>query len=490
MTTTSTGAGVRETACRADASAGLTGVGESRELSVEQLSTLGAWQAAVRSDVGAASDPDSGEFWALVAQVAEAEDEAEAAQGPGAWMDPAVELAAGLDTAGAGLGRASLDADELVRVFDAGVVEGLEAVGRVRSQLTGVCVALAVQAQTRGLHTAVGLTLLTWLRQRCPWLSRPEAGHVQDVARAAETFWGKDIAQVVIDGATGLHRAALVARTMRRLVPVLTVEQALDYGGIATAAAVDLGISDPELEIVCKKLVIDLLDDKPSDEAKETAQGLRCVKRSPLGRGMTRFTVDAPDTDAPLFDAVLTGPLAAPAPDAEGNADLRSPGQRKYDALLMVLNRGLSNPGAPPSSARASVMVTVKADPTTGKPFGAGVVNTGQILDAGQVGKFACLGDVTPIVLGEHGEPLNLGRTVRLATPGQFKALMVRDGQCTFPGCDVPGTWCDAHHLIWWCRGGGTDIVFLVLLCPRHHTLVHDKDLMATVAGSIVTWHV
>jgi len=29
-----------------------------------------------------------------------------------------------------------------------------------------------------------------------------------------------------------------------------------------------------------------------------------------------------------------------------------------------------------------------------------------------------------------------------------------------------------------------------VLLCPRHHTLVHDKDLMATVAGSVVTWHV
>lgn len=321
-------------------------------------------------------------------------------------------------------------------------------------------------------------------------MAKEEACQIQDVVRAGNTHWGKPLAQAVIEGGTGVHRAAKVARTMRRLARCLTPEQAEDYAGIATGAACHLGISDEELDLVCKQLLLDLLDEKPREEAKATAQGLRCVTRRPLGSGMTRYTVDAPDTDAPLFDGVLTGPLAAPCKDEDGGLDLRTPGQRKYDAVLMVLNRGLSNPGAPPSSGRASVMVTVKADPTTGKPIGAAVFNTGQVLEAGQAGKFACLGDLTPIVLGEYGEPLNLGRTVRLATPGQFKALMVRDSHCTYPGCDVPGGWCDAHHLIWWCRGGGTDIAFLVLLCPRHHTMVHDKDLTATVAGSIVTWHV
>ena len=37
---------------------------------------------------------------------------------------------------------------------------------------------------------------------------------------------------------------------------------------------------------------------------------------------------------------------------------------------------------------------------------------------------------------------------------------------------------------------GDTDIAVLVLLCPRHHTLVHAKDLMATVTGSTVTWDI
>ncbi|MCK0112548.1 HNH endonuclease [Ornithinimicrobium sp. F0845] len=436
-------------------------------------------------------DLDSPEFWALVAEV----DAATSPGTPGAteasgWVDPVQELAGGLATAARGLDRAALGEQGLVGVFDAGIEEGLEAAGRVRDQLTGVTMGLALEAFSRGLHSAVGLTLVSWLRQRCPWLSKAEAAQVQDVARAGETFWGKDLAAVVVAGRTGVHRAALVARTMRRLVGCLSAEDAVAFTEIATAAACNTGLSDAELEVVCKKLLIDLLDKKPRDEAKRTAQQLRCVRRRRLGTGMTRYTVDAPESDVPLFDGVLTGPLAAPAPQEDGGLDLRGAGQRGYDALLMVLNRGLSNPGAPPSSGRASVMITIKADPDTGQPGGPGVSHTGTVLDAEQTGRYACIGDLTPVALGQYGEPLALGRTVRLATPGQFKALMVRDGQCTYPGCDVPGTWCDSHHLVWWCRGGTTDLAVLVLLCPRHHTLVHDQDLMATVTGSIVTWHV
>ena len=66
----------------------------------------------------------------------------------------------------------------------------------------------------------------------------------------------------------------------------------------------------------------------------------------------------------------------------------------------------------------------------------------------------------------------------------------MRDRSCTFPGCSVPGSWCEAHHVVWWCRGGGTDIELLVLLCGRHHKKVHDKDLMATVTGGTTIWHV
>ncbi|QDO89325.1 DUF222 domain-containing protein [Ornithinimicrobium ciconiae] len=461
----------------------------------EVVAGFGAWEAAVRTDLGEAGDPESAQFWALVAQIDQAEAEADAGAdgglvGGGRWVDPAQELMVGLAGAGANLARASaVDAEDLVRVFEPGIVSALETVGRVRAQVEGLGFALAVEASTRGLPTQVGLTLGEWLRVRCPWISRQEGAQIADIVRAGKTPWGTQLGADVAAGITPVRRAWRVAKTMFRLAGCLQVDQQIDYAQIATSAAANPDITDPELELVCKKLLIDLLDKKPREDAKRFAHELRCVSRRPLATGLTRLTIDAPDADAALLEGVLNGPLAAPAPAQDGTADQRSWGQRAYDALIMVINRGMSNPGSPPSSGRASVMITIKADPTTGKPVGAGVTALGQILDPEQVGRFACTGDVTPIALGDYGEPLYLGRTVRLATPGQFKALLVRDGGCTFAGCTVPGTYCDAHHLAWWSREGGTDILNLVLLCPRHHTLVHDKDLTATIRGSNVTWH-
>ncbi|WP_281497461.1 DUF222 domain-containing protein, partial [Ornithinimicrobium sp. F0845] len=337
MTTTGTRTGV------GDSVPGGAGVPGVEGMSPEELAQFRVACEAQRGSVWV-DDPEGPGDWDLVAEV----DQIVAASG--GWVDPAQEVAGGLEAAARGLGRAAQGPEGLVRVFDAGIEAGLEAAGRVRAQLTGVTVALAVEAWDRGLHNQVGLTLVSWLRQRCPWLAKEEACQIQDVVRAGDTHWGEGLAQAVIDGATGVHRAAKVARTMRRLVGCLSAEEALAYAQIATGAACNSGLSDAELDVVCKRLLIDLLDEKPSDEVKATAQGLRCVRRRPLARGMTRYTVDAPDTDAPLFDSVLTGPLAAPAKDEAGNLDLRSAGQRQYDALLMVLNRGLSNPGAPPSS--------------------------------------------------------------------------------------------------------------------------------------------
>lgn len=52
------------------------------------------------------------------------------------------------------------------------------------------------------------------------------------------------------------------------------------------------------------------------------------------------------------------------------------------------------------------------------------------------------------------------------------RSLVRRDGHCTFPGCESRR--CDAHHVVHWADGGATALANLVLLCRRHHTLVHD----------------
>ncbi|WP_295699290.1 HNH endonuclease signature motif containing protein, partial [Lapillicoccus sp.] len=74
-------------------------------------------------------------------------------------------------------------------------------------------------------------------------------------------------------------------------------------------------------------------------------------------------------------------------------------------------------------------------------------------------------------------------------SPAQRKVIWRRDGHCTYPGCTIPAQWTDVHHVTWWARSGPTDIANGALLCGRHHTLVHDRDLTADIDTTGVTWH-
>ncbi len=108
----------------------------------------------------------------------------------------------------------------------------------------------------------------------------------------------------------------------------------------------------------------------------------------------------------------------------------------------------------------------------------------GALLGPETVRKLACDAAVIPAVLDADGHVLDLGRTRRLFTPAQVQALWLRDRHCTFPGCQTPASWCDAHHVTHWADGGPTDLTNAALLCGRHHTIVHRDRLTATLSTS------
>lgn len=78
-----------------------------------------------------------------------------------------------------------------------------------------------------------------------------------------------------------------------------------------------------------------------------------------------------------------------------------------------------------------------------------------------------------------HG--LNHGRTRRVVSAAQRRALEARDGRkCWMPGCDhTPDL--DAHHILHWTHGGTSDLDNLVLLCPFHHRLLHEGGWHMTI---------
>ena len=57
--------------------------------------------------------------------------------------------------------------------------------------------------------------------------------------------------------------------------------------------------------------------------------------------------------------------------------------------------------------------------------------------------------------------------------PPLWNVLLLRDRHCRWRGCDRPGHWGEAHHVVPWECGGTTDQGNLVLLCSRHHHIAH-----------------
>jgi hypothetical protein len=84
--------------------------------------------------------------------------------------------------------------------------------------------------------------------------------------------------------------------------------------------------------------------------------------------------------------------------------------------------------------------------------------------------------------------PLWLGRTTRIATPGQTAALAARDRGCSFPGCDRPPSHCQRHHVLDWAHDGPTDLDNLTLLCGYHHREFQKRGWECLMRDGLPRW--
>ena len=94
--------------------------------------------------------------------------------------------------------------------------------------------------------------------------------------------------------------------------------------------------------------------------------------------------------------------------------------------------------------------------------------------------RLACDCGVVRHLLRGRREPLDVGRRTPVWTTAQRRAIVLRDGgRCRFVGCDRRT--CDVHHVWHYDDGGPTAVGNGILLCPRHHTAVHEGGF--TIAG-------
>ncbi len=166
----------------------------------------------------------------------------------------------------------------------------------------------------------------------------------------------------------------------------------------------------------------------------------------------------------------------------ELSADPRTNEQLTYDLLVDVLRAGtLADAttifGTKQPGVRLVRVVQASADASGDAPgHAAAFAHTEDelvALPAWLATRQACDSGYRECVVTAHGDPLRLGRTQRLFTPAQRLALAVRDGGCRWKGCDRPPSYCEAHHIDDYSRGGRTDVDRGILLCRFHHMQLH-----------------
>jgi hypothetical protein len=133
------------------------------------------------------------------------------------------------------------------------------------------------------------------------------------------------------------------------------------------------------------------------------------------------------------------------------------------EALVAVAEAALAHPDASrPGGERYQIVVHTDEAALAHDGEGGCELEDGSALAPETVRRLAC-----------DASLVRNGRKTRTIPPAMRRALRARDRGCRFPGCQNH-RFLDTHHLHHWAKGGPTTLGNLVLLCRRHHRLVHE----------------
>jgi hypothetical protein len=355
------------------------------------------------------------------------------------------------------------------------IVADLEALEVACTQLAAARSVRVRELDGRDYARTEGATSLpVWLRDRLR-ISIGEAHRRVVLSRLLDTHPG--IATAMSDGSVNPEQATAIGRALADL------PDDLDPALRVRAEAVLLEQATQFCPEVLTKLGARILD-HIAPEVAEEALRRKLEQEEARARIARTFTISKPvsglarvhgwlDVESAAVVSAAIDPLSKPQPGEDGSG-LRSPGQRRADALVEICRLAMRTGDLPPSRGEApQIAVTMNVEALRSGVGAAGVFDTGDLVSASVVRRLACDARIVPAVLGGDGDVLDVGRTQRLFTGPLRRAVVLRDGGCAFPGCDRPPKWCDCHHIEHWADGGATSLTNAVLLCGHHHRLIH-----------------
>ena len=212
----------------------------------------------------------------------------------------------------------------------------------------------------------------------------------------------------------------------------------------------------------------------------------RFLRRSLLASGMKRYVLELDPVGAAFLDAAIDASVgsairftSAPEPSVPTT-------QLAADAVVDLARHGIACDSVDVPLPSATVVVRMTLDSLLSGLGVATIDGSTVAIPASVARTMAADAHLIPAVLAGGGSAiLDWGMSRRLFTRAQRLALAERDGGCAWPDCGRPPSYTEAHHLRWWSGGGPTDLSNGVLLCSRHHHIVHGSNWTIEVRDNV-----
>lgn len=169
------------------------------------------------------------------------------------------------------------------------------------------------------------------------------------------------------------------------------------------------------------------------------------------------------------------------------DGEVRTPDHLRALSLCAIMQDTPSTVSSISSgSTRAEVSVIVDLQTLQSGLHKHSILHTGADVElpVETVRRMACEAKIVPIVFDSNGVVLDLGRSTRLASRHQRRALEAMYSTCAIPNCQVPVAQCQPHHINYWNMGGSTDMKNLVPVCAHHHRCVHEGGWKLEIIGA------
>ena len=186
-----------------------------------------------------------------------------------------------------------------------------------------------------------------------------------------------------------------------------------------------------------------------------------------------------------LAGQIAKAALTAALDHDDSPDDDRDAGQRNAAALARIFESYLDRGDLPIEDGEKphATIVIPWSMIIDGVPCRSSLASGDAGLSKHEIARVLCDANITRIIMGPDGQPLDVGRAYRSAPRWIRRAIAIRDGGCRYTGCQRPSRRCEAHHVHSWETGGITAISNLVLLCWFHHRVVHRPGWTNTFDG-------